>query len=84
MRKFLGTLVLVALIIAGIGFYRGWFSVSKDDQPGETNVELRIDKERVRDDAEEVSRKARQLGGEVEEHIDDGKESRTQEDTSQE
>ena len=64
MRKFLGTLVIIALIVAGVGFYRGWFGVSADDQPGETNVELRIDKEKIREDAVTASEKARNFGAE--------------------
>ena len=40
MRKFLGTLLIVALIVAAVGVYRGWFGVSADDQPGETNLRL--------------------------------------------
>jgi hypothetical protein len=61
MRKFLGTLLIIALIIAGVGVYRGWFGFSTDDQPNETNVELRIDKERIRQDAEAATEKARRL-----------------------
>ena len=63
MRKFLGTLVIFALIVAGVGFYRGWFGVSADDQPGETSVELKIDKEKIQQDAEAASEKARELAG---------------------
>ena len=63
MRKFLGTLVVVVLIVAGVGFYRGWFGVSTYDQPGETNVELKIDKERIQQDAKAASKKARELAG---------------------
>lgn len=63
MRKFLGTLVILAVIIAGVGFFRGWFGVSSDDQPGETNVELTIDKDKIKQDAETASEKARELTG---------------------
>lgn len=64
MRKFLGTLLIVALIVAGVGVYRGWFGVSTDDQPGETNVELKIDKEKIKQDADAAAEKARELTGE--------------------
>jgi hypothetical protein len=63
MRKFLGTLLIVALIVAGVGVYRGWFGVSTDDQPGETNVELKIDKQKIKQDAAAASTKARELTG---------------------
>ena len=73
MRKFLGSLVIVLLIVAGIGLYRGWFSLSKEDQPGETKVELRIDKDKVKADADEVARRASGLrGGEDEQGTEVG------------
>ena len=61
MRKFLGTLVILVVIVAGVGFYRGWFDVATDDQPGATNVELKIDKERIKQDAQAAAEKAREL-----------------------
>jgi hypothetical protein len=61
MRKLLGTLTMVILIIAGVGLYRGWFGVATDDQPGQTNVEITVDKEKIRHDAEAASAKAREL-----------------------
>ena len=51
------------MIVVGVGFYRGWFGVSTYDQPGETNVELKIDKVRIKQDAEAASEKARDLAG---------------------
>jgi len=71
MRKFLGTLVILSLIVAGVGFYRGWFSVSTYDQPGETNVELKIDKQQIKQDAEAVSEKTRELTGQSNDQPDE-------------
>ena len=63
MRKFLGTLVIIVVVVAVVGFFRGWFGVSTDDQPGETNVELKIDKEKIQQDAAAAKEKARELTG---------------------
>ena len=63
MRKFLGTLVILGVIVAVVGLYRGWFGLSADDQPGTTNVELTIDKNKIKEDAEAASEKARELAG---------------------
>jgi hypothetical protein len=83
MRKALGTLVIIALIVAGVGFYRGWFGVSTEDQPGETNVELRIDKDKIKQDAEAASEKARGLASQNDVPSDDQpEESVTDEDPS--
>ena len=61
MRKLLGTLTILVLIVLGVGFYRGWFGVATDDQPGQTNVEINVDKEKIRQDAEAAKEKAREL-----------------------
>ncbi len=74
MRKLLGTLVIVVLLISAVGFYRGWFSVSKDDQPGETNVQIKIDKDKIKQDTQEATRKARELGSDAKDRIGAGSE----------
>jgi hypothetical protein len=61
MRKFLGTLVILATIVAVVGIFRGWFSVSTEDQRGEKNVELRIDEDKIKQDAELASEDAHAL-----------------------
>ncbi len=62
MRKFLGTLVILVILIGVVGYFRGWFSLSTENQPGVTNVELTIDKDKVKQDEQEVVRRAQQLG----------------------
>ena len=61
MRKLLGTLTLLVLIIVGVGMYRGWFGISTDDQAGKTNVEVSVDKEKIKEDVESVSKKAKEI-----------------------
>ncbi len=63
MRKFLGTLVIVLLIVALVGFARGWFRLSTEDQPAETHVELHIDKDKIREDTQKAAEKAREISG---------------------
>jgi hypothetical protein len=58
----LGTLVILIGLVAAIGYFRGWFRMSTVDRANETNVELKIDKERVRSDKDEVKRRVRELG----------------------
>ena len=59
MRKFLGTLVIIAVVLFVVGLFRDWFSVSRESQPGETNVELKINKEKIREDAQAAKAKLR-------------------------
>ncbi len=80
MRKFLGTLVILALIVAAVGFYRGWFDVSTDDQPGETNIEMTIDKDKIKQDAESAVEKARELASDDNGHHNDQSDEPNRED----
>ncbi|MDG2384435.1 MAG: hypothetical protein P8N76_22395 [Pirellulaceae bacterium] len=72
MRKLLGTVVVIGLVIFAVGYGRGWFTVSGEDQQGNTNVEMHIDKEKVKEDAQQVAEKAEELGEEVGHVIHEG------------
>lgn len=61
MRKLIGTLTILAVIIVGVGFYRGWFGVAADDQGGKTNVEISVDKQKIKDDAKAAKEKAKEI-----------------------
>jgi hypothetical protein len=84
MRKFLGTLVIVALIVAVLGLYRGWFGVSTDDQPGDTNIEITIDKDKIKQDAEAAAEKAHEFASDLNDQNDDQNNDRSDESAQEE
>jgi len=61
-----GTLVLVLLICIGVaGFSRGWFTLTSHERGPEGNkvdVNLTMDKDKMKDDAERVKEKTKELG----------------------
>ena len=62
MGKLLLVLVLVAACVIGLGFYLGWFGISTStDTPGKTGVNVTIDQDKIKSDAE----RARQEAGAV-------------------
>ena len=61
MRMFVGLLLVVALIV-GLGFYRGWFRVSSDRSPAESNVTVTVDKDKVQRDANDAKEKVQSTG----------------------
>jgi hypothetical protein len=56
MKRFCQLLTVLTVLVAGTGFYRGWFTVSGDDGAGTGNVEVKlsVDTEKVKTDADAV------------------------------
>ena len=73
MAKFIGTLVILAAIVAGIGYYLNWFSFSTvhDKQGDGTEINIHIDKGKIKADAEKAKETAKDLGHKVEQEIKD-------------
>ena len=61
MKKLLFVLVLV---LVGVGFYRGWFSLSSHgrDESNKVGVNLTVDPDKAKEDAEKVIDKTTELG----------------------
>jgi len=68
MKKLFGILFLLLICVAGIGFYRGWFSVSTHSDESESHkidVNLSVDTDKVKADAATVKEKASELTGDA-------------------
>ena len=68
MRKSLGTLALILIVIGVIGANREWFTLERTREGTTTEVQLRIDRAKIRNDTRQAAEKARELGGSLEEH----------------
>jgi hypothetical protein len=44
MLRFLGLLVVLAVVIASFGYYRGWFHAESTNSNGQGSVTLTVDK----------------------------------------
>lgn len=59
MRKFCSLLVVLAVIVVGVGFYRGWFAMSStnpDSGSHKVNINLTVDPDKVKADAEAIKK----------------------------
>jgi len=66
--RIIKAVLVLALCIAVLGFYRGWFSLSSrglDAESNKVNVSLTVDPDKVKEDAEKVKEKATELTGKV-------------------
>ena len=64
MKKLLAVLIVLVLLVVGVGFYRGWFVLSKSDADAgknKVNVNLTVDGDKMQEDAEAVKKKAAEL-----------------------
>jgi len=63
MKRLCGILIVLAVLAVGIGFYRGWFVVTsgRETMSNKVDVNLTVDPDKVRADAEAVQVKAAEL-----------------------
>jgi hypothetical protein len=59
--RFFGTLFFVVLVIALLGWWRGWFFVEAANTGHRTETRLTIDRERISDDAADAAAKVEAL-----------------------
>jgi hypothetical protein len=69
MNRLLLVLVLLLAGVAGLGFYRGWFSFSKDSTDHKTNMTLSVDRDKIQDDKETARERAQEFGSKVKEKV---------------
>lgn len=70
MRKSLGTLALILIVIGVIGAKRNWFSLQREREGTTTEVHLRIDREKIRSDTRSAAEVAREIGSNLEAKVE--------------
>ena len=56
MKKLLFVLLVLVIVVAAIGFYRGWFrfETTRDPETGRSGVKLEVDQNKITPDIEKV------------------------------
>jgi hypothetical protein len=70
MNRLFAFLIVVVICVAGIGLYRSWFTVSTPNASAESHkvdINLSVDPDKVKADAEIVKDKAAELTGRAKE-----------------
>jgi hypothetical protein len=62
MIRFLGMLVVLSVLVAGIGYYRGWFRAASIDTNGQDTIKLTVDKDKLNQDKASAQQQVRDLG----------------------
>ncbi len=71
MRKSLGTLALLVIVIGVIGASRNWFTLERNREGATTEVRMKIDREKIRTDTQQAAEIAREIGGNIEKKMDE-------------
>ncbi len=62
MRTLFVVVVLLLVIIAGVGFYQGWFHLSTNSTDQESSATITVDKEKIHQDEQTVKDKMPDFG----------------------
>jgi len=61
MIRLLGILVVLSAVVAGIGYYRGWFHAESRDTNGQRSVTLTVDKDKLDQDKSSAQQQVQDL-----------------------
>jgi hypothetical protein len=62
MIRFIGVVVVLLAIVAGIGYYRGWFHTESTDAGGHDAVTVTVDKDKINQDKTSAEQQVQDLG----------------------
>jgi hypothetical protein len=61
MKRLMGVILGLAIAMVIVGFFRGWFALSKTAEETTTDIHLRIDRQRIKEDLDAARDKVDQL-----------------------
>jgi len=64
-KRFLLFIVLVAACVLVLGYYREWFKFSMTSGDQSTNINMTVDKEKVKEDEDKAKENLGKLGGKI-------------------
>ena len=73
MKRLLTLVVLVVIAVAALGYYLGWFQITRTDADGKPGVTVTVDKDKVHEDQQRAREKASQLKDKAAEKIHDAR-----------
>jgi hypothetical protein len=61
MIRFLGLLVVLALLVVGVGYYRGWFHADSNNTNGQPTISVTVDKDKINQDKASAQQEVQNL-----------------------
>jgi cell division protein FtsX len=69
MGRFLGVCGVILVCVICLGFYMEWFKVSTTSGEQKSNVEITIDKQKLKEDEEKAKQKSNEIKEEIKEKV---------------
>jgi len=69
MTRMLGVFVLIVAVVAGLGFYMGWFHFSSGSDGSSAHVTVSMDKGQIEKDKDKVVDKVEDLGHQAKDKV---------------
>ncbi len=69
MTRVLLVLALTVAVVAGLGFYMGWFHFSSSSDDNSANVTVSVDKEQIQEDTDKAVDKVQDLGPQAKDEV---------------
>jgi hypothetical protein len=67
MRGVLALCVLLVIAIVVVGYYRDWFTVASTNDDQKTNIQVTVDKEKIKEDEQRAKEKIQKVGNQIKE-----------------
>jgi len=62
MVRFIGVVIVLLAVVAGIGYYRGWFRTESNSTGGHDAVTVTVDKDKINQDKASAEQQVQYLG----------------------
>ena len=69
MARLIMLIVVLAAIVAAVGFYQGWFHVASNSADDTSAVTLTVDKAKLREDEKRAENRVQAVGQEVRDKV---------------
>lgn len=70
MGRLIKIVLLLVIVAAGVGYWRGWFQfTSTETVDGKTHIGITVDKDKIKEDEAKAAHKAREIGEQVKDKI---------------
>jgi hypothetical protein len=70
MSKILRVLLVLAIAAAVIGYFRNWYTVTQVSEEQKTNINIAIDRQRIKEDLDLAAEKAKSVGERIRSNSD--------------